>query len=208
MGGFGSGNRLRFGTRGVVETHRSLDIRRWQREGFLRSGHRFGWQWTQNGEAAASIGVKIAEASRINLEYRVRADGDKWEEVAYSIHLCTTPCHYGGCRVWFNCPALGCGRRVAKLYLGSRYFVCRHCLNLAYQSQHEDPMQRGISKAQKMRARLGDDGSFGQLPPPKPTGMHWRTYERLCQQVDDAERQADQAMMLMLGRVAPELFKA
>ena len=44
----------------------------------------------------------------------------------------STPCHFGGERLWFQCPTPGCHRRAAKLYLGARVFACRRCYNLAY----------------------------------------------------------------------------
>ena len=43
---------------------------------------------------------------------------------------------------WFVCPLVGCGRRVGKLYLppGGRYYGCRHCYRLTYESaQEHDP---------------------------------------------------------------------
>jgi hypothetical protein len=67
-------------------------------------------------------------------------------------------------------------------------------------------MQRGISKAQKICARLGGDMSLGDFFPPKPKGMHWRTYERLCQRAEQAEEQADRALMLRLGRFDPDIL--
>jgi hypothetical protein len=48
-----------------------------------------------------------------------------------------TPCHVGGSRPWFICPALGCGRRVAILY-GGGIFACRLCFQLAYASAREE----------------------------------------------------------------------
>ena len=56
------------------------------------------------------------------------------EEVRYPVRLVDTPCNFGGRRWWFTCPI--CKRRVAKLYLppGAKYFGCRHCYNLTYQS--------------------------------------------------------------------------
>jgi len=64
-------------------------------------------------------------------------------EVDYRVELATTPCNFGGVRYWFICPLVvngrACQRRVAKLYLppGGRYFGCRHCYNLTYESCKE-----------------------------------------------------------------------
>jgi hypothetical protein len=43
MGGYGSGRR--FGA-DCTDDYRSIDVRRWQREGFLNAGQSFNWQWS------------------------------------------------------------------------------------------------------------------------------------------------------------------
>ncbi|MHC4855681.1 MAG: hypothetical protein ACYS72_04690 [Planctomycetota bacterium] len=56
------------------------------------------------------------------------------------IPITTTPCHFGGVRHWFLCPAsvdgVLCENRVGKLYLppGGSVFACRHCYDLTYES--------------------------------------------------------------------------
>ena len=54
----------------------------------------------------------------------------------YSADLVSTPCPFGGQRWWFICPLQNCDRRVGVLYLpyGGKYFGCRHCYNLTYES--------------------------------------------------------------------------
>jgi hypothetical protein len=49
---------------------------------------------------------------------------------------------------------VACGKRVAKLYALGRYFLCRHCYRLAYDSQSEGAWlyadsvhRRGIARA-------------------------------------------------------------
>jgi hypothetical protein len=98
--------------------------------------------------------------------------------------LVWTRCHLGGARPWFQCTGhsdgQGCGRRAAKLYLErSSAFACRCCHNLAYASQSENPRYRAISRAQKLRMRLGGSANLLERFPPKPRGMHRRTYYRL-----------------------------
>jgi hypothetical protein len=94
----------------------------------------------------------------------------------YKIHLTTTQPHYGGKRWWFLCPVQGCGRRVAVLYL-AHIFACRRCCNFTYASQNETPPFRLLSKAQAIHKQLGGDGVVDGRPP-KPKGMHWKTYWR------------------------------
>lgn len=179
MGGIGSGNWYRWDKKDTVEDNRSIDVRRWQREGLLIPGQSFSWEWWRQGEKVADIDVRVDSAARVFLSYRYRRNGDEWENLDYPVSLDTTSCTYGGGRYWFRCPAVGCGRRVALLYLGSRYFACRHCYRLTYTSQRETPNDRLARRANKIREKLewepGVFNGFGG----KPKGMHRRTFERL-----------------------------
>jgi hypothetical protein len=189
MGGMGSGRHHHWGAKHTTADYRSIDVRRWAREGMLEPGQRFTWQWSFEGERVASIVVQ-AEHGRVRLIYRSRDYGDEWESLDYPVRLLSQPCHYGGHRNWFACPARGCGRRVAKLY-GGRIFACRQCYDLAYPSQREAGYQRSQRRAEKIRARLGwPSGSCSDYGT-KPKGMHWRTYERLVGELDDFEQASD-----------------
>ena len=83
-------------------------------------------------------------------------------------------CRLGGERPWFVCSVAAnrvyCGRRVTKLYGAGRLFACRHCYRLAYASQQESAHQRGLSKSQKIRMRLGGSPSMLEEFPGKPKG--------------------------------------
>lgn len=181
MGGFGSG---RQGGKGTTNSYRVLDVRRLQRDGLLMPGRAFGWSWTRNGETVASIQVRT-EADQVILMYSHRSGGGEWKREEYPVSLDWTPCNYGGRRAWFRCPAAGCGRRVALLYLGGAgIFACRHCHRLAYACERETADDRAARRADRIRERLGWD--MGILNPPgwKPKGMHWRTFKRLESQHD------------------------
>jgi hypothetical protein len=112
---------------------------------------------------------------RLNYRTRRRAD-DAWTDVNEVVPFAFTDAHYGGQRRWFVC--LGCGRRCRVLF-GGRYFRCRHCYGLRYETQYEPAFCRAASQAHEQRARLGQSGSLEDPFPPKPTGMHWKTYRRL-----------------------------
>ena len=183
MGGYGSG-RGRWG-QDTTSSYLQLDVRRWQRERLLEPGHYFNRQWLVNGEAVASISVRI-QPGRVVLSYKHRRnDEDAWQSKEYPVWLDWTYCNYGGRRPWFLCPARGCGRRVAILHGGS-IFACRHCYHLAYDSQREPPHDRALMRAQRIRIKLGGSGSLNEPFPAKPKGMHWRTYERLRVEADHA----------------------
>ena len=174
MGGFGSG---RTGGKSCIEDKRSLDIRTLHRAGRLQPGTSFGWQWTRQGEVIARIDMTV-EADRVWLHYRQRQLGQDWQERRYPVWLERTPCHLGGERVWWRCPAVGCGRRVAVLH-GGAVFACRHCHKLAYRSQRETATDRAIHRADRLRERLGWPRGILNGEGAKPTGMHWQTFERL-----------------------------
>ncbi|MGZ8907689.1 MAG: hypothetical protein ACXW1U_18445, partial [Methylobacter sp.] len=156
------------------------------------------WQWTRNGEKVAAISVKV-EIGQLRLIYSYRRNGDEWESLDYPVCLQTTACHYGGERYWFTCPAAGCGRCVAVLFLGGKIFACRHCYRLAYKSQREAYDDRASRKADKIRAKLNWQPGILNLPGDKPKGMHWKTYLRLMEEYRDYANQALLGMTAKMG---------
>ncbi|NQY60776.1 hypothetical protein [Cognatishimia sp.] len=190
MGGSGSGRHWQFGA-DTTDDYRSIDIRWLKREGLLESGVSRSITWSRGGEVTGSINVR-SEPGRVILDYRQRDRGGEWQPERYPVYLDTTPCHMGGERHWFLCPARGCGRRVAILY-GGAIFACRHCYRLAYPSQREKPGDRAARKADRIRDKLGWEGGVLNGPEPwnKPKGMHQATFDRLRWKHD---RFADRAL--------------
>jgi len=182
MGGIGSGNRWYWGAKGTTTDYLALDIRRWQRDGLLSPYRSFGWQWSRQREPFASIQVRT-EPARVILTYRHRTGGGEWKNESYPVYLEWTPCHLGGQRPWFLCPARACGRRVAILY-GGGIFACRHCYQLAYPSQRESDDERATRRADRIRDKLGWEPGILNGRGWKPKGMHWRTFDRLASQYD------------------------
>jgi hypothetical protein len=181
MGGIGSG-RYAYGARSTTEGMRSLDVRKLKRAGvFDAPGAVTGWHWTRGTEVVSSIKMQ-SKFDGLRLFYKSRSWGEDWQEMDYTVRLSRTPCHLGGSRLWFHCPARGCGRRVAKLYGGAVY-ACRHCHRLSYASQSEDRRSRAQRRAEVARAKLGWDDDWGL----RPKGMHRKTFERLAAVVDQAE---------------------
>ena len=191
MGGVGSGSWYRFDKKTTVGECRSLDVRRLHREELLKPGRLFLWSWSRVGREIASIGALVeghdGPEQVIFLYRHRRGPGDEWEDVQEPVELDWTPCTFGGERPWFICPGAGCGRRVAILYGPGRYFLCRHCYDLAYQSQRDNEMYRALHRAQDIRQRLGGSANMMEPFPEKPKGMHWRTYERLWWEHHEAE---------------------
>lgn len=179
MGGYFSGRRDRSGTKRTADSCRQLDVRRWQREGLLEAGTRFGWSWTREGKQVANVGVLVL-ADRLTLQYRYRENGGEWESVDEPVTLAWTRCNYGGRRAWFVCPGVKngvpCGRRVAVLYLDGRYFLCRHCYELTYESRREDLDTRLLRKMRAIRERLGGSSDIVSRFPSRPKGVRRQTY--------------------------------
>jgi hypothetical protein len=99
--------------------------------------------WTRNGEKTGSISFVVSavegdEYIRFQYTQTDRHSGEK-TELDYKVRLEWTACHFGGRRWWFICPLVvngrACNRRVGVLYLdGGKYFGCRHCYDLTYES--------------------------------------------------------------------------
>jgi len=163
----------------TTDQYQRIEVGFLRRYGYLRAGASFTLRWNRNGIETGSI-HGCTTWNSIVLSYRhQRLGSEEWQQKEYPVELVRTPCHYGGERTWFLCPARGCGRRVGVLY-GGGIFACRHCHQLVYESQREQPHDRALRRAQAIRMKLGGSGSMAEPFPDKPKGMHWRTYERVC----------------------------
>jgi hypothetical protein len=138
---------------------------------------------SQAGAMAASIGVTV-QAGTLVLAYHRHGEPQPVEQ---RVALTTTACHYGGSRSWFLCPC--CRHRVAKLYLAGHpaTFACRRCHDLTYVTRQEGPKFRGLSRANRLRARLGGQPGMDNPIPPKPARMHRRTYSRTVEAIRTLE---------------------
>jgi len=101
------------GGNNLVELCRSVDVRRWQRDGLLIDRHttdenyltnQFNWRWHDDvGEVVASITVTACPYV-LWLKYRFSFFEDEWHQVNERIRLTHTTMNFGGERVWFQCP--------------------------------------------------------------------------------------------------------
>ena len=207
MGGFGSGRPSGYG-RSRVESCRSIDVNRLNREGCLNPGWRGGWQWNSDGETVGSISLRT-EQGRLVLSYNYRRDGGEWQSVEEPVPIIRVPCRFGGARPYFLCPGVvngvPCGRRVAKLYGPGIYFLCRHCYRLAYASQSEGTWDRARRRANKIRTQLGGNPGVCSPFPERPKGMWQKTYERLRGEALEAEELADAFFVMRAARLLGRL---
>ena len=172
----GSGNWYRFDKKATIDECHSLDVRDLYRDGLLKPSSSFSTRWLRGDRQTGSISGFVHQ-DRLVLSYRHRSGlGSEWEDIKEPVSLEWTPCNFGGERPWFVCPGAGCGRRVAILYGPGKYFLCRHCYDLRYESQREDKKDRALRRAQKIRQRLGGSANMLEPFPNKPKGMHHDTY--------------------------------
>jgi hypothetical protein len=204
-GGLGSG-RWKNRARKTVESYCTLDVNYLSEKGWLRPGRSGTSRWLVGGEIV-SINIR-AEAERVRLSYTVRGDGG-WEDMAEIIPIVHARCRFGGSRSYFICPGprngTDCGRRITKLHLSCRYFLCRHCNQLTYASQYEQPWQRALRRANKLKQRLGIDVGIAEPLPEKPKGMWTRTYGCLLDEILQAERLANEAQANMINRLVAQV---
>ena len=177
MGGFGSGRGHSLNGKNKTNSFRSIDIRRWYKDGLLEDGNSFLWKWKFNNNTIAFIQV-LTEQDQISLLYHFRTNDRDWHIKKQTIKIKWSACNYGGSRSWFICPNSYCGRRVAILY-GASSFTCRHCNNLAYSSQSETKYYLKIRRANKYRELLGWEIGTPSSQGLKPKGMHWCTFFKL-----------------------------
>lgn len=174
MGGFGSGRYTRLNTKTRVEEALGLDVRTLQREGKLRPGPAFFRRWLCDGrEVARRAFLPGPDALTVLREGKP----------AEFLRLEWTPCHYGGARPWWRCPA--CDGRCALVYDAVGIFACRQCNDLKHRTTQENRGNRLILKAQRLGARMGRR-SLCDPGQGKPYRMHWRTYVRLRRRFEAA----------------------
>ena len=139
--------RWSYSNRWTVEKCKSLSINFLNKHRYFNGGIRSGGcSWNRNGKPTGSIGFTVSILERdeyIRFQY-TQTDRHTQEktEFDYKVKLDWTHCHFGGRRWWFICPLVvngrTCNRRVGILYLASgKYFGCRHCHNLTYESCKE-----------------------------------------------------------------------
>lgn len=141
--------------------------------------------WSRRKQTIATIGYESNAIDEVNNFVTLKYKRNE-ESFNYRVGLSFTYPNFGGRRLWFTCPLVRqgrkCHRRTTRLYLpnGARYFGCRQCYGLAYESQSEAPRDRYLRRAWKFQEKIKGDCEWGDTDyTPKPKGMHWKTYHRL-----------------------------
>ena len=194
MGGYGSGKWTRAGTKRTTAAAVPLDIRqvyRVNRKGFNWPGF-CTWYWKTGDSVRLLVGDTGAHVTYRHMGV----------EVAERFAIQWTPCNFGGRRPWWICT---CGARVAVLYRADRYFRCRRCHELAYESQRENDWRRTLARAHAIRRRLGSRGALFDPVPERPKGMHGDTYHELAMALLNLQLGAADAMKADFARMDDRL---
>ena len=166
----------------VCESLVSINISDLKKIGLLNVGQIHSGHFSHDGVSYGEALVVCCHDSALSFVF-----GWGGEQVERKIQLATSMCHFGGARQWFICPR--CFDNKGLLYFNQGYFACRICLRLGYQSKLFNQYWRADYIARKLERKLSKDGT-------KPIGMHWRTYDRLCDRISRLYELSDSSVIL------------
>ena len=150
-----------------VEDCLPLDANRLARQGWFAGSYRGPVTWTDG----STITLAYSQG-QLTLSYRLNG-----EPMQQAIEVIEAPCHFGGNRFYFRCPA--CHKRRYKLRSGPQGFYCRHCYALPYYSQECGDLDGLIHQKHKIEAKLGK---------PMRTTTRMKVINRLCALDDEIDR--------------------
>lgn len=177
-------------------------------DGVKPIGRKWTWSESLDGEVTAFVLPREGLLPDVELRYRIDHFSRDTCNESQTIQVEWSPCRFGGKRWWWVCPRTGA--RVTKLYLpnGGLRFWSRQAYGLAYQSTRGTWLDRAHGKAARLYRKLG--GRYQGLSsefPEKPKGMHWRTYNVLCDELNAVEQFIDNGFVMrasaLLGRYGP-----
>lgn len=143
----------------------------------------------------------IVYQSKIAVDYRFQLnDYDEWKNVREDIRLSELPNNYGGNRLYFTCPT--CWGRYRFLYVRSGYFRCRRCNKLNYPSSRKgknDVMTIKMNNLLRDKFKVDTKElsycDMSDYVPDKPKGMHWKTYYKWLDKLEEAQEEYDTMFM-------------
>jgi hypothetical protein len=184
MGGIGSGSEPQ---RTIVEDCLILDANELARQGCFQLGSLTRKEncWKIDGVTVATAVLEIdLRCDRYQPQLRLTLSRPQREDVSQMIALRDVTPTYGGIRWFFKARN---GARCQKLYLPPRSnrFGTREEFQLSYRSKRLCPSARVRWRAQQLRESL--PGARFDYYPPRPRGMHQRTYDQAVSQLREAD---------------------
>lgn len=140
--------RYSYSSKDRADSLKKIEMPWLKKHGYVYNNYSFersSIKWTYQDGRENSISFEVSTTTyekKIRIYYTItdRQTGEK-RDIDYTMPIVSTPCHFGGVRYWFKCSlsrdGVYCGRRVGTVYMGGDYFACRHCYDLAYESQYK-----------------------------------------------------------------------
>lgn len=211
MGGFGSGAKASHRT--TAEAYR-LNLRRFvadveRREREYGQGMNAGFADAERPGGRLSVFIELGLADMV--ADVVYTDPRSRREACATVELVAEPCHFGGRRWSARCPR--CERTVTVLYvLPGEGVSCRRCAGLVYPTTRMGEPQRLMSRARKLRRRIGAPPAelfpFALSPlPAKPRGAWWKRFVEIEHEIAWRERRAIQLVADEVERLERRLHQ-
>jgi hypothetical protein len=180
----------------VIEDGHTLDLGYLRRQGLLRLDavpRTSNLQWQNGRSSSPTLEVAVScfattEYGWLELQYYVELHGGAIKQMHEKIHLVPRPQPFGGYRLLAKCPFSGRLCRCLYLLNGSARFQSRHGYQVRPQHKtqglpaHYRFLERRNGIAEKLLRGLPPatrEAMDGSDVPPRPTGMHLKTYTRL-----------------------------
>jgi hypothetical protein len=172
-----------------LEDGLKLDLNELRRKELVQPGAErsvvIRWTYTYTGEEIAN-GV-ITSNMEGTYEGWLRIQLGSLDQ---TIILVPKPRYFGGYQWYFVCPVMNRYASVLWMPSGANRFCSRQAWGrqVAYASQFADPDNRAHIGQTKIKSRLIADLDPDEWAlPPKPKGMHWRTYNRYVERYNAYE---------------------
>lgn len=129
----------------TVEQSKRIPLTLMKKNGHLENRMYEGvFNWWHNGHDNGSANFLVdsrhsAQENYLELSY-IHVSG---EEIQFRIKMDYTVPHFGGRRWVFICPIQGCSNRTRILFQVGKYFGCRKCAGVIYNSQNNPELTRG-----------------------------------------------------------------